>query len=77
MIAVVVAAAAAFAMANARPAEAYTDFFCPEGGLKWYSSGQTCGFGEYHHIDTVAFTVSDNNPQRRHCANLSYGSNDT
>ena len=64
-------AVAALAGASARPAEAYVDFFCPETGTRYFQSGYTCGYGEYHHIDQVAFTV--NSGYYRHCANLAYG----
>lgn len=68
-------AVAAFAMATARPAEAYVDYFCPwSGGTQYFSSGQTCGHGEYHHLKTVAFSVDRSWPNYRHCANMRFGS---
>ncbi|HEX8074409.1 MAG TPA: hypothetical protein VF545_05460 [Thermoleophilaceae bacterium] len=69
VLAVLVAAAAAFAMLSARPAEAYTDFFCPESGTIFYSSGENCGYGAYHHLDQVAFTETSSG-SFRHCANF-------
>jgi hypothetical protein len=69
LFAAVAAAAAAFAMASAAPAHAYTDFFCPESGTVWYPSGATCGYGEYHHLDQVAFTENSAGSWR-HCANF-------
>ena len=75
LIVAVLLGAAAFSMASARPADAYVDFFCPwDGGTQWFNSGVTCGHGEYHHIQTVAFVHTDPFGAFRHCANMRFGS---
>ena len=69
LIAVLALAATAIAMTEARPADAYVDWFCPEVGSIWYPSGSDCGYGAYHHLDTVEF-VETSSGAYRHCANF-------
>jgi hypothetical protein len=69
LIAAILSAAAALAMADARPAHAYTDFFCPQSGTEYFGSGENCGYGSYHHLDQVAF-VEVSSGSFRHCANF-------